>query len=136
MALLNDLGQLPPKVIPYKGIMLKEFDLDAARKRHPQIVLVDELAHSNAAGCRHTKRYQDVEELLRAAVQGVLTGGQNRLIQEILPGVLPEILAEVIRIRMMNLGIWMNMMKKIWDLIKKPGEIIPRYMERRAAWTN
>lgn len=77
-----------------------------------------------------------VEELLRAAVQGVLTGGQNRLIQEILPGVLPEILAEVIRIRMMNLGIWMNMMKKIWDLIKKPGEIIPRYMERRAAWTN
>lgn len=81
-----------------------------------------------------------VEELLRAAVQGVLTeiqglrnqtvltGGQNRLIQEILPEVLPEILAEVTRIRMMNLGIWMNMMKKIWDLIKDPGGNYPRYI--------
>ena len=68
MALLDGLEQLPNKTVNYKGIQLKEFDLDAALKRHPQIMLVDELAHSNAAGCRHTKRYQDVEELLRAGI--------------------------------------------------------------------
>ena len=49
LALLEGLEQLPNKEIDYKGIKLKEFDLDAALKRHPQIVLVDELAHSNAA---------------------------------------------------------------------------------------
>lgn len=68
LALLEGLETLPNKVIDYKGIKLKEFDLDAALKRHPQILLVDELAHSNAAGCRHMKRYQDVEELLRAGI--------------------------------------------------------------------
>lgn len=68
LALLDGLEQLPNKQIDYKGIRLKEFDLDAALKRHPQILLVDELAHSNAAGCRHVKRYQDVEELLHAGI--------------------------------------------------------------------
>lgn len=68
MALLNDLEQLPPKVIPYKGIMLKEFNLDAALARRPQLILVDGLAHTNAEGCRHIKRYQDVEELMRAGI--------------------------------------------------------------------
>lgn len=68
LALLDGLEQLPNKIVDYKGIRLKEFDLDAALKRHPQIMLVDELAHSNAAGCRHMKRYQDVEELLRAGI--------------------------------------------------------------------
>lgn len=68
LALLDGLEQLPTKTIDYKGIELKEFDLDMALKRRPQIILVDELAHSNAAGCRHLKRYQDVEELLRAGI--------------------------------------------------------------------
>ena len=68
LALLEGLEQLPNKEVAYKGIKIKEFDLDTALKRHPQIILVDELAHSNAAGCRHTKRYQDVEELLRAGI--------------------------------------------------------------------
>ena len=68
LALLEGLEQLPNKEIDYKGIKLKEFDLDAALKRHPQIVLVDELAHSNVVGSRHAKRYQDVEELLRASM--------------------------------------------------------------------
>lgn len=68
LALLDGLEQIPNRLIEYKGIQLKEFDLDAALKRHPKIILVDELAHSNAAGCRHTKRYQDIEELLRAGI--------------------------------------------------------------------
>ena len=68
LALLDGLEQLPTLKVEYKGIVLNEFDLDAALKRRPQLLLVDELAHSNAAGCRHTKRYQDVGELLRAGI--------------------------------------------------------------------
>ena len=68
LALLEGLEQLPEKIVEYKGISLKELDLDAALQRRPNILLVDELAHSNAAGCRHAKRYQDVEELLRAGI--------------------------------------------------------------------
>ncbi len=68
LALLDGLEQLPCKEVRYKSITLQEFDLDAALARKPQLILVDELAHSNAAGCRHVKRYQDVEELLRAGI--------------------------------------------------------------------
>lgn len=68
MALLEGLEQLPVKEISYGGIVLKEFDLDQALTRKPQLLLVDELAHSNVAGSRHTKRYQDVEELLNAGI--------------------------------------------------------------------
>ena len=68
LALLDGLEQLPCREILYKGVTLKEFDLDAALARRPELILVDELAHSNAPGCRHLKRYQDVEELLRAGI--------------------------------------------------------------------
>lgn len=68
LALLDGLEVLPCREIPYRGIQLQEFDIDGALARHPQLILVDELAHSNAPGCRHTKRYQDVEELLRAGM--------------------------------------------------------------------
>lgn len=64
LALLDGLATLPPLEIQYKGITLKEFDLDAAIARKPAVILVDELAHTNAEGCRHLKRYQDIEELL------------------------------------------------------------------------
>ena len=68
LALLDGLEVLPRKEIAYRGIKLKEFDLDLALERKPQLILVDELAHNNAQGCRHTKRYQDVEELLKAGI--------------------------------------------------------------------
>lgn len=68
LALLDGLEILPCKEMEYRGIRLQELDLDGALARHPQLILVDELAHSNAPGCRHTKRYQDVEELLRAGI--------------------------------------------------------------------
>ena len=68
MKLVEGLECLPPLVVSYKGITLREFDLDAALARKPQLILVDELAHSNAQGCRHVKRYQDIEELLRAGI--------------------------------------------------------------------
>lgn len=66
--LLDGLEVLPVKTIMHEGIPLREFDLDAALKRHPQLILVDELAHTNAPECRHAKRYQDVEELLAAGI--------------------------------------------------------------------
>ena len=67
-ALLNGLELLPCREIEYNGIRLREFDLDAALRRKPQLILVDELAHTNAKECRHAKRYQDVEELLNAGI--------------------------------------------------------------------
>ena len=67
-ALVEGLEVLPPKAIMYRGTTLYEFDLDAALKRKPSIIIVDELAHSNAHGCRHPKRWQDIEELLEAGI--------------------------------------------------------------------
>jgi two-component system sensor histidine kinase KdpD len=67
-ALLGDLEILPPRVMSYRGKALSEFDLDAALSRHPSLILVDELAHSNVQGARHPKRWQDVEELLAAGI--------------------------------------------------------------------
>lgn len=67
-ALLKGLEQLPPLAVEHRGIALREFDLDAAIARRPQLMLVDELAHTNADGCRHQKRYQDVDELLGAGI--------------------------------------------------------------------
>lgn len=70
--LLEGLPRLPTLPVSYRGIVRQEFDLDAALERHPQILLVDELAHSNLVGGepapRHPKRWQDIEELLAAGV--------------------------------------------------------------------
>ena len=68
LALLEGLEVLSCREVDYRGIRLREFDLDGALARRPQLILVDELAHSNAPGCRHTKQYQDVEELLQAGI--------------------------------------------------------------------
>ncbi len=73
MQLLDGLPALPPKIVPYKNIRLKEFDLDAALARKPQLILVDELAHTNADGVRNKKRYQDLEELLNAGIDVATT---------------------------------------------------------------
>ncbi|MBI5417645.1 sensor histidine kinase KdpD [Candidatus Poribacteria bacterium] len=63
-SLLEGLEILPSMIIKYKNVNLREFDIDATLKRNPGIILVDELAHTNAPGSRHTKRWQDIEELL------------------------------------------------------------------------
>jgi two-component system, OmpR family, sensor histidine kinase KdpD len=67
-AQLEGLEVLPRTVIAYRGKELSEFDIDAALKRRPTLILMDELAHSNVQGSRHPKRWQDVEELLDAGV--------------------------------------------------------------------
>jgi two-component system sensor histidine kinase KdpD len=68
IAMLDGIEVLPLKEIDYKGKKLKEFDLDQALIEKPDLILMDELAHSNAAGSRHPKRWQDVEELLAAGI--------------------------------------------------------------------
>ncbi len=68
MNLLQGLPQLAPKNILYRNITLHEFDIDEALRLKPDLILVDELAHTNAEGVRNKKRYQDIEELLNAGI--------------------------------------------------------------------
>ena len=67
-ALLDGLQTLPLRDVPYRGHVLRELDIDAALQRRPAVLLVDELAHTNAPGSRHAKRWQDVKELLAAGI--------------------------------------------------------------------
>jgi two-component system sensor histidine kinase KdpD len=67
-ALLKGLEVLSPRRVEYRGTVLSEFDLDGALARRPTLLLVDELAHTNAPGVRHPKRWQDVNELLDAGI--------------------------------------------------------------------
>ena len=67
-ALLEGLESLPRRTLEYRGRALTEFDLDAALARRPELILVDELAHTNVPGARHAKRWKDVEELLHAGI--------------------------------------------------------------------
>ena len=66
--LLEGLEVLPPQRLEHRGVVLTEFDVDAALRRRPRVVCVDELAHSNHPGARHPKRWMDVEELLVAGI--------------------------------------------------------------------
>jgi two-component system sensor histidine kinase KdpD len=67
-ARIRDLEVIPQKVIPYRGVSLKEMDVDAIIARHPHTVVVDELAHTNVPGSKNRKRYEDVLELLDAGI--------------------------------------------------------------------
>jgi two-component system sensor histidine kinase KdpD len=70
---IADLERIPARAIEYRGVKLQEMDLDAIVARRPMVCLVDELAHTNAPGSRHAKRYQDVEDLLRAGIHVITT---------------------------------------------------------------
>jgi two-component system sensor histidine kinase KdpD len=73
IAQIGDLEQVPRRRIEYRGVVLEEMDVDAVLRRRPTIVLVDELAHTNAPGSRNPKRYLDVEEILRAGINVITT---------------------------------------------------------------
>jgi two-component system sensor histidine kinase KdpD len=70
---LGDLEVIPPRITEYRGVTLREMDLDAVLARRPTVCLVDELAHTNVPGSKHPKRYQDVEELLYAGIHVITT---------------------------------------------------------------
>lgn len=89
------LQSLPRRVVEYRGTMLQEFDLDAALARRPQLILVDELAHTNAPGSRHPKRWQDVLELLDAGINVYTTVNVQHI--ESLNDVVAQITGVVVR---------------------------------------
>ncbi|MFI5458570.1 MAG: sensor protein KdpD [Isosphaerales bacterium] len=70
---IGDLEIIPPHVVEYRGVTLREMDVDAVVARRPTVCLVDELAHTNAPGSRRPKRYQDVEDLLHAGIHVITT---------------------------------------------------------------
>jgi len=72
-AQLGDLEVVPRKKVTYRGVTLEEMDTGTIIARHPQVALIDELAHTNVPGSKHAKRYQDVEELLDAGINVVAT---------------------------------------------------------------
>ncbi|WP_119422443.1 DUF4118 domain-containing protein [Desertibaculum subflavum] len=92
-ALIQGLDVLPRQTIPYRGQQLAEFDLDAALARRPRLILIDELAHTNAPGSRHPKRYQDVEELLAAGIDVYTTLNVQHLES------LNDVVARITRVR-------------------------------------
>jgi two-component system sensor histidine kinase KdpD len=92
-ALTKALETVPKKRVPYKGRVLMEMDLDAIIQRRPRLVLVDELAHTNAEGSRHPKRYLDVEDILAAGID-VYTTVNIQHIES-----LNDIIAQITRIR-------------------------------------
>ena len=92
-ALLEGLEVLPRKPIIYVNRILSEFDLDAALERRPDLILVDELAHTNATGSRHPKRYLDVEELLKQGID-VYTTVNIQHIES-----LNDVVAQITRVR-------------------------------------
>src|SRR5215472_3607982 len=94
-ALLIGLELLPRRKVEHRGIALEEFDIDAALARKPQLILVDELAHTNAPGSRHLKRWQDVEELLDAGIDVFTTMNVQHL--ESLNDVVAQITGVVVR---------------------------------------
>jgi two-component system sensor histidine kinase KdpD len=85
-ALADQLEAVPKKKIDYKGTVFEEMDVDAILARHPQVVLVDELAHTNIPGSRHRKRYEDVQEILAAKID-VLSTVNIQHIESIAPTV-------------------------------------------------
>jgi two-component system sensor histidine kinase KdpD len=72
-AQISDIEIIPPRVVEYRGVKLREMDVDAVLARRPTVCLVDELAHTNAPGSRHSKRFQDVEDLLHAGIHVITT---------------------------------------------------------------
>ena len=71
--LIEGLEVVPRKQVLYRGILLEEMDLDAVLARHPEVALVDELAHTNVPGSENAKRYQDVQDLLAAGIHVITT---------------------------------------------------------------
>lgn len=110
-ALLTGLATQPPQRISHRGRLVTEFDLDAALARRPALILMDELAHSNAPGSRHPKRWQDVEELLEAGIDVFTTVNVQHLesLNDVVSGVTGIQVRETVPIRFLILP-----MKSYW----------------------
>jgi len=125
LALLDGLEQLPRRLVEYKGRTLDELDLDTLLKRRPALALIDELAHTNAPGSRHPKRYLDVVELLDAGIDVYSTLNVQHVES------LNDVVAKITRVRVRE-----TVPDSIIDLAEEielvdttPGELIQRLNE-------
>lgn len=95
VALIPGLPAIPPRRVEYRGIVVEEMDLDGVLARRPQVVVVDEIPHTNVPGSRNTKRYQDVLELLDAGINVI--GALNVQHLESLNGLVERVTGVVVR---------------------------------------
>src|SRR5689334_3895942 len=124
-ALLDGLEVLPRRLIEYKGRTLDELDLDALLKRHPRLALIDELAHTNAPGSRHPKRYLDVVELLDAGIDVYSTLNVQHVES------LNDVVAKITRVRVRETvpDSIIDLADEIEVVDTTPGELIQRLNE-------
>lgn len=123
--LLEGLDVLPPKQMEYHNVTVPELDIDAVLERRPQLVLVDELAHTNAPGSRHPKRYQDVEEILDTGIDVYTTLNIQHL--ESLNDVVAQVTGVVVRETVPDLIIDQASEIEVIDL--PPDELLNRLQE-------
>src|SRR5512140_3082694 len=125
--LVADLEVLPRKSVAYHNITLDELDVDEVLRRHPQLVLVDEFAHTNVPGSRHPKRFQDVEEILEAGIDVYTTLNIQHL--ESLNDIVAQVTGVVVRETIPDRAIDEASEIEVIDL--PPDELLVRLQEGR-----
>jgi two-component system sensor histidine kinase KdpD len=135
-ALLKDLELIPQRRLKYQNIVLEELDLDGILVRRPAVVLVDELAHTNAPGSRHPKRYQDIEELLRNGIDVYTTvniqhfESLNDVLEKITGIRMQETLPDTFLDRADEVQVVDIPMEELFERLKEGKVYIPKQAER------
>ena len=134
--LLKGLEVIPRQRVEYQGIVLEELDLDAILQRRPAVVLVDELAHTNAPGSRHPKRYQDIEELLENGMDVYTTvnvqhfESLNDVVEKITGIRMQETLPDTFLDRADEVQVIDIPLEELFERLKEGKVYIPRQAER------
>ncbi len=134
--LLRGLEVIPRRRVEYQGIILEELDLDAILSRRPAVVLVDELAHTNAPGSRHPKRYQDIEELLDSGMDVYTTvnvqhfESLNDVVEKITGIRMQETLPDTFLDRADEVQVIDIPLEELFERLKEGKVYIPRQAER------
>jgi len=134
--LLKGLELIPRRRVEYQGIVLEELDVDAILKRRPAVVLVDELAHTNAPGSRHPKRYQDIEELLDSGIDVYTTvnvqhfESLNDVVEKITGIRMQETLPDTFMDRADEVQVIDIPLEELFERLKEGKVYIPRQAER------
>jgi two-component system sensor histidine kinase KdpD len=134
--LVKGLEVIPRRRVEYQGIVLEELDLDAILSRRPAVVLVDELAHTNAPGCRHPKRYRDVEELLDSGIDVYTTmniqhfESLNDVVEKITGIRMQETLPDTLLDRADEVQVIDIPLEELFERLKEGKVYIPRQAER------
>ncbi len=135
-ALLKDLEMIPRRRVDYQGIVLEEMDLDTVLTRRPKVVLVDELAHTNAPDSRHPKRYQDIEELLDSGIDVYTTvnvqhfESLNDVLEKITGIRMQETLPDTFLDRADEVQVIDIPMEELFERLKEGKVYIPKQAER------